>query len=64
MVTAAHCGVLVFLGTYSSDVIVAGIFDFMDKTQPERQEIEISAVFNNPVWDKKAKEQDVSILKV
>jgi len=60
VVTAAHCGEIVFIGSYSSDIIIAGVFDYFDKNQPDRQEIEIEKVFNNPVWDKHSKEQDVS----
>ena len=44
VVTAAHCGVLVYIGTYSSDLVIAGVHDFTDKSQPDRQEIPIAKV--------------------
>ena len=33
VVTAAHCGVLVFIGTYSSDIVVAGAYDYFDRIE-------------------------------
>jgi V8-like Glu-specific endopeptidase len=54
--TAAHCGELVFIGSYSSDVAVAGAHDYRnDKTNQQSQEIK--EVFMNPNWEKRGKQQ-------
>ena len=38
VITAAHCGVLVFIGTYSGDECVAGVHDYYNTNDPNRQE--------------------------
>ncbi|CBY30493.1 unnamed protein product [Oikopleura dioica] len=61
--TAAHCGELVFIGSYSSDVAVAGAHDYRnDKANQQSQEIK--EVFMNPNWEKRGKQQDVCMLKL
>lgn len=65
VVTAAHCGVLVFIGAYSGDFIQAGLHDKRQGSgSPEYQKIEVEKVFNHPLYQKKTKHHDVSVLKL
>ena len=63
IVTAAHCGKLVFIGTYSGDEVVLGQHE-RDTQENGKQIIKIEEVFMHPQYDTPDRANDIALLKL
>jgi len=58
-VTAGHCGVIIYIGTYSGDTIAFGLHDRSDS----HQSIKIDEVFVHPDYDSPDKANDIALIR-
>jgi len=65
ILTAAHCAEIVYIGTYTGDVVWLGMHDRRGgEDDAERQMIKISEKFIHPEYDNPARANDVALLKL
>ena len=58
-VTAGHCGVLIYIGTYSGDTVAFGLHDRADS----HQSIKIDEVFVHPDYDNPDRANDIALIR-
>ena len=63
ILTAAHCGKIVFIGTYSGDEVVLGQHE-RENGESGHQVIGIEEVFLHPQYDSPDRANDVALLKL
>jgi len=65
VLTAAHCAEIVYIGTYTGDVVWLGMHDRRGgEDDADRQMIKISEKFIHPEYDSPARANDVALLKL
>jgi len=65
ILTAAHCAEIVYIGTYTGDVVYVGMHDRRGGAEEgDRQMIKIAAKFIHPSHDNPARANDIALLRL